>query len=543
VIETPVLIAGAGPVGLVLAQELRSHGVRCMIVERNLDTTRWPKMDITNCRSMELLRRLGLDEPLRRIGVPANFSFDVIFSGGLAGREISRWSLPSVETWRRMIRERNDGSMPQEPYQRLSQEIFEAWLKRRCEEDPLIEVRSGWRFDALTQDDAGVTARVEDTTTGETREIRCRYLVGCDGASSSVRKAIGATADGRVVPRLSRLVHFKSRDLKALHAHGQFWHIFFPTATIISQDEVDTWTVQRYHPAEQDLSAVPSEQIVVESLGREIAIDRVLVTSTWQGQLRLASAYRSGRVFLAGDSAHQNIPTGGYGMNTGVGDAVDIGWKLAAVLNGWGGPGLLDSYESERRPVARRNVDRSERHTSIHVAWRGKVRPELVNAAGPEADAHRAALAAIVQDGRGENEDHGIELGYRYNGSPIVIADSGAEPAWTPRHYTPTTWPGGRPPSLYLEDGSALFDRFGPDLTLLEFGGGSRAAGLLAAAGRRGIPLRHVTIAEPAARELYERDLVLIRPDQHVAWRGNAGPADPERVLDTVTGRSAPAAR
>ncbi|MEO7404986.1 MAG: FAD-dependent monooxygenase [Burkholderiales bacterium] len=536
-IDTPILIVGAGPVGLVLAKELAHHGVRSMIVERNLDTTRWPKMDITNCRSMELLRRLGLDEGLRTVGVPSHFSFDVLFSTGLLGHEITRWSLPSVDAWRSRIRTQNDGTLPSEPYQRCSQEVFEAWMKKLCEANPLIEVRSGWRLDSLAQDSEQVTATVTDTVSGETHSIHARHLVGCDGATSAVRKTLGVSLDGRPVRRRGRLVHFKSRDLAALHAHGQFWHIFFAkSATIISQDEVDTFTVQRYFPLDVDPTDFDSEEVVADALGRKITIDRVLVTSVWQPQLLLAQTYRIGRVFLAGDSAHQNIPTGGYGMNTGLGDAVSIGWKLAAVENGWGGPRLLDAYEAERRPVAARNIARSDRHADVHVEWRKHIKPDLVHADSAAGAAHRTELAQLIQDLRGENEEHGIELGYRYEASPVVIHESGTPPRWEHRNYVPTTWPGGRPPSVILEDGTALFDRFGPEFTLLDFAGYGRADALLSAAKSRGVPLKHVVVRDQHARELYERDLVLLRPDQHVAWRGDHVPDDPGAVIDTVRG-------
>ena len=536
----PVLIVGAGPVGLVLAKELSHHGIASVIVERNLDTTRWPKMDITNCRSLELLRRLGLDEGLRRVGVPGHFSFDVNFSTGLDGRLITRWDLPSVDEMRIRIRERNDGSMPREPYQRCSQEVFEAWLKRNCEQDPLITVHSGWHFDSLEQDADGVTATMTDTVNSAPRRVRARYAVGCDGAGSRVRKCLDIGLEGTSVPRHARLVHFKSRDLSTLHKQGQFWHIFFSHfASIISQDEVDTWTVQHYFPLDVDPMAFSSEDIIEKALGRKIAIDRILVTSVWRPNLLVAGSYRSGRVFLAGDSAHQNIPTGGYGMNTGLGDAVDIGWKLAAVLKGWGGERLLDSYGIERRPVAVRNVARSDRHAQAHAEWRKQIKPGLLDASTPEGDAHRAELAAFIQAGRGENEDLGIELGYRYEGSPIVIHEPGPEPEWTPARYTPTTWPGGRPPSVFLNDGSALFDKFGTGFTLLDFSGDSRAGPLVSAAAGRSVPLRVVPIKDDRVRQLYERDLVLLRPDQHVAWRGNACPADSAAVIDTVRGAPA----
>jgi 2-polyprenyl-6-methoxyphenol hydroxylase-like FAD-dependent oxidoreductase len=535
--DLPVLIVGAGPVGLVLAKELSHHGIRCMLIEGNLDTTRWPKMDITNCRSMELLRRLGLEDGLRQVGVPSRYSFDVVFSTGLAGKEFSRWALPSVDAMRERIREHNDGTMPAVPYQRCSQEVFEAWMKRLCEADPLIDVRSGWRFDSLTQDAEGVTATVTDTTTNTARTLRARYLVGCDGATSAVRKSVEIPLQGRPVPRIARQVHFKSRDLTALHAHGQFWHIFFATTgTLISQDEVDTWTLQRYYPPDQDPSGIPSEEVVMSTIGRRIEIDRILVTSVWQGNLLVADRYRAGRVFLAGDSAHQNIPTGGYGMNTGVGDAIDIGWKLAAMLQGWGGPSLLASYEIERRPVAVRNVARSERHANVHVKWRSQMDRSLLEADTPDGAVHRAKIDAIIQTERGENEDHGIELGYRYEGSPVVVAETGEAPMWSPRVYTPTTWPGGRPPSVILEDGSMLFDQFGKGFTLLDFADDREALTLVAAATSRGVPMQRVVVHDANARRLYERNLVLVRPDQHIAWRGDRVPRDPLAMVDHVRG-------
>ncbi len=539
-IDTPVLIVGAGPVGLVLAKELSHHGIASTIVERNLDTTRWPKMDITNCRSMELLRRLGLDQGLRQVGVPPQHSFDVLFSTGLAGREIARWNLDSVDQMQTRIRACNDGTQPSQAWQRCSQEIFEAWMKRLCEADPLIDVQSGARVESISQDGDSVTATIADAGDGRgSRTLSARYLVGCDGATSAVRKSLGIELDGGPVPRIARLVHFKSRDLKALHAHGQFWHIFFSNpSTLIAQDEVDTWTLQNYFPPDFDPSGIDPIELIHRGVGRAIEVDRVLVTSVWRGNILVARRYREGRVFLAGDSAHQNIPTGGYGMNTGVGDAIDIGWKLAACLKGWGGEGLLDAYETERRPVAQRNVKRSGEHAEVHTRWRSRIKPELLEASGDSGDAHRAELAAQIRREDNENQDLGIEIGYRYNHSPVIMHEGEAEPAWTTRHYTPSSWPGARPPSVFLDDGSNLFDHLGTGFTLLELGA-TRSAGAEAialAASSRGVPLKRVRLDSALVRGLYERDLVLIRPDQHVAWRGNDAPQAPLEMIDRVRG-------
>jgi len=536
--DTPVLIVGAGPIGLVLASELAHHGVRCILAERNFETTRWPKMDLTNCRTMELMRRLGLADALRTVGVPSNHSFDVKFSTGLAGHLITNWKMPSVDEARREIVRRNDGTLPREPYQRCSQAIFEAWLKEVCIGNPLIDVRSGWRCDSVEETDDGVVATFD--VGGETHQLTASYVVGCDGASSVVRRSLGIGLDGGPVPGYACLVHFKSRDLSVLHAQGQFWHIFFAHgAVIIAQDEVDTWTVHKFFPLDVDPNSHEPHSIIKQSILHEIRVDEILVNSIYRPTLAVADSYGRGRIFLAGDSAHQNIPTGGYGMNTGVGDAVDIGWKLAAVINGWGGRGLLDSYGPERRPVAARNVERSGRHFRVHERWWSMVDRDLIDADTEAGRQHRATIADFIQSERGENEDIGVELGYRYGDSPVIAHPSGERiPHWLPGTYTPTTWPGGRPPSIFLSDGRAIFDLFGPEFTLVDFHDDDSAARpIVAAANRRGLPLTHLRLhGERRARSMYERALVLVRPDMHVAWRGDEAPEQPDQMIDLVRG-------
>jgi hypothetical protein len=223
---------------------------------------------------------------------------------------------------------------------------------------------------------------------------------------------------------------------------------------------------------------------------------------------------------------HQMFPTGGYGMNTGLADAVDAGWKLAAVINGYGGRGLIDSYGTERRPVGTRNVLMSQRHLGIHLRAGDMLRQGVPT----------ERLATFLQAERGENEYSGVELGYRYNGSAIVCPDNSSEPDWNPDRYLPTTWPGSRAPSLTLADGTPLYDLLGPEFTLVDFVGDGRADALLAAAEDQGVPVRHAVVADDVARGVWERDLVLLRPDQHVAWRGATAPQDPEAVLRLVRG-------
>jgi 2-polyprenyl-6-methoxyphenol hydroxylase-like FAD-dependent oxidoreductase len=541
----PVLIVGAGPVGLVLAHELASHGVRSVLADRADEPTRFPKMDITNGRSMELLRRLGLGDRVRALAVSSEHTFDVVFATGLdendpRHREIGRWELPSVDTARRIIRYVNDGSMPAEPSMRCSQTIFESELRRSSVEHPLIDFRPGLQFVRLDQDDEGVTTLLTDTA-GQPTTVRSSYVAGCDGASSAVRGFLGIDLEGLGGVVQLTLVHFRSRDTERLHRFGRFWHIYCGSgATVIAQDEVDTYTVHTPTPPDTDPADVDPVALVQAGLGAPIEVDEVLLTSRWAPNLLVADRYRDGRVLLAGDAVHQVIPTGGYGMNTGIAEAVDLGWKLAAMVNGWGGDVLLDSYEIERRPVALANRDRSMRHSLVIGGYHHRVREPDIVAVGLAGDEARAGLAQWLEQERGENESFGTEFGYRYHDSPVVAHDGSPEPLWDPMTYTPTTWPGGRAPHVYLTDGTALFDLIGGGLTLVDLTGERRdpaaAARWSAAAAARNVPFEIVTIDEPAVRQIWERNLVLVRRDHHVAWRDDVHPDDPGAVLDLVRG-------
>lgn len=527
--DCPVLIAGAGPVGLLVALELAHHEVRSVLIDRFPEPTKFPKMDVTNGRSMELFRRLGIAEPLRKAGVASHHSFDVLFV--LPGDEppVGRWDLPSVDEQRAAFALRNDGSAPLEADQRVPQSTFEAIARNLCRANPLIDFREGCAFETLSQDAEGVSVTVRDVATGRLDEVRVSYLVGADGAGSQVRKELGIGSEEIGKLPENYMIHFRSRDLTELHKHGQFWHYFKSGGgVLIAQDEEDSWT---FHTPRFEGATDDPAKLIADRMGLAPKIDEILLTSRWQPRFVLADRYSEGRVFLAGDAVHQVMPSGGYGMNTGVGDAIDIGWKLAAVINGWAGPRLLDSYEAERRPVAITNRDYSRRHTGVHGAFR-----ELV-----ATGASREELNDYLQANRGENEFDGIEFGYRYTASPVVVHAAGHAPAWSEFDYIPSTWPGARAPSVMLDDGTALFDHFGLELTLVDFTG--NAGSLVDAASARAIPMKHLPIAEANVRQVWERDLVLIRPDQHVAWRSNQVPSSAEwnDILNLVCGLKASA--
>ena len=537
--ETPVLIAGGGPVGMTLARVLAHHGVRCLLVERNETTTRHPKMDITNGRSMELFRRVGLIDALRAAGVPESHPFDVSWITSLSGHELHRFRYPSVVEARREILARNDGTQAREPAMRVSQIVIEPVLRRAIEAEPLVEARWGVAFEALEQESDGVTATLRDAA-GGLEQVRGRYLVGCDGGGSAVRGCLGIRLDG--TPRVANrfVTHFRSRARDVLQRWGVTWHYQSAFGTLIAQDDDQMWTLQSRFPVGEPERVDPTA--LLASFAGAPFEHEILVANAWTPHLLVAEAYGRGRVFLAGDAAHQYIPTGGYGMNTGIGDAFDLGWKLAAVLRGFGGPGLLASYEPERRPVGLRNRAASARHTEVRIEIGRLYGPGLM-APGATGDAARAEAAArIARIGNAENESWGIELGYHYATSPVVCGEPEAVPSDDPLRYAPTTTPGARLPSVFLRDGSALFDHLGPWFTLLDFGGAGAAGRALAeAARRRGMPLRVVSVDEPALAAIYERRLVLVRPDQHVAWRGEAlDHVEADAVVARVLGWSGP---
>jgi len=537
-LDAPVVIAGAGPVGLVLALELSHHGIRSILVERRAATTTFPKMDITNARSMELLARLGLADLVRSVGVEPHHSFDVIFASSLAGREFARWRQPSVEAMRAEIASRSDGSAPAEAWQRTSQAHVEAALMRRCLEDPLIEVRRPWGVAEVTQDADAVQTTIVHGETGEQLVLRSAYMVGCDGAHSRVRRSLGVEQEGDEAVASLALVHFRSRDRELLQAHGQFWHVYLATGGIvIAQDEDAVWTVHAMVPPDTEPDAIDPVALVHRVCGVPVEIDEVLEQTLWRPNVLVADSFRSGRVFLAGDACHQVIPTGGYGMNMGVADAVDIGWKLAAVLDGWGGDMLLDSYEAERRPVALRNRDWSFRHLAVQLQILERADLTLVDESSDRGDRHRAELAAFVAEHDGENTSAGIELGYSYAGSTVVVSDEDAPQEPDPLAYVPTTLPGARAPHVPLPDGRSILGRFSRGLTLVDHGAPD-AERILQAAEALGVPTSHLALDPDApSASVYERRLVLVRPDGHVAWRGDSAPADCRALIARVTGQ------
>jgi hypothetical protein len=353
---------------------------------------------------------------------------------------------------------------------------------------------------------------------GAAEQVRCRYLVGCDGGGSQVRHCLGIRLQGqaRVMDRL--LVHFRSMSHDVLQHFGVAWHYQSPKGTLIAQNDRDIWTFQARFPHDVAPEMIDTGAMLRDFAGRDFDYE-ILLTSAWTPHLLVAERYGSGRVLLAGDAAHQYIPTGGYGMNTGIADACDLGWKLAAVLHGFAGPELLSSYDAERRPVGLRNREASKRHSETRRDI-ASVYHDGLTALDPQGDMARSeAGRRIASFGNAENESYGIEYGYAYEQSPVVCAERGANIPRDPLRYIPTTFPGVRMPSVVLKDHTPIYDRLGLWFTLVCVGA-PRSAVLVEAAARRGVPLDVLYLNEPDIIAVYGRRLMLVRPDQHIAWRG-----------------------
>ena len=532
--DVEVLIVGAGPVGLTLAIELGRRGVHCTIVEQKPAPAKLPKMERCNARSMEIYRRMGIVEKVRAAGLPADCPMDVFIVTSLIEPPLLHLPYPSVAEARAQIGAKNDGSLPLEPYQLISQYTLEPLLKSIAETQPAVNVRYGCRFVSFAQDADGVTAEIEPAAGGR-EHIKAHYLVGCDGGSSTVRRQLGIKLAGEANLAQFRQALFRCDDLyeRISVGRGRHYHVADGRATfLIVQDDTRHFTLHATVESDAEMAAL-FEKMVAMPIDYEM-----LSVTEWRQNLLLAERYGEGRVFLAGDAVHLVIPTGGLGMNSGVGEAIDLAWKLAAVLQGWGGPGLLASYEIERRQVGERNVAASTYASRGRRAWRAEYQP-CIRDNTPEGAAARMHLALIAErEQRKSNEMIGAELGYRYVDSPVIWPEPGEGPPHEFIDYVPTTWPGARLPHVWLDDGTALHDRIGDGFTLLRLGGTpADTASLAQAMHATGAPLDVLEIGDETARAVYGYDLLLVRPDLHVAWRGNEPPDDPKRLAEIVTGR------
>jgi 2-polyprenyl-6-methoxyphenol hydroxylase-like FAD-dependent oxidoreductase len=532
--ETFALVVGGGPVGLTAAIELAWRSVPAILVTDKLDTAQHPKCNNTNARSMEHFRRLGIANELRSEGLPGDVARASAYVTRFCGHEFGRLPRPY-----------SDWPTPEIP-NNVSQPVLERVLRRCAERQPGAQIHFGQRLDTFAVHDDHVLAEIEDTRSGERRRIKARYLIGVDGASSTVRRALGFAMlgeDGTTHRAFmgGTMLSFFIRSPTLMAASGRpptnmTW-ILNPEmrGMMYSQDGRETWVVHYQVPPGADWHAVDAKAVIAAMIGADVPFE-IISGGPWTGGLALVCEhYQEGRVFLAGDAAHLFTPLGGLGMNTGIGDVMNLCWKLAAVHQGWARPKLLESYEIERRPMGVRNSRLGVKCTRIMDGW--ALSPDF-EASGPAAEAVRRAFGArIMEEDRAQYLTVGIQLGERYETSPVVWPDSGDAPADPWDSYTPLDRPGARAPHFWLTPGHAAYDEFGKGFALLDFGAPDDARAIEAAATARGVPLNVLRLTPPDG--LYRSKLVLIRPDQHIAWHGDAV-LDPTGVIDRARGASEP---
>ena len=532
--HVPVLIVGGGPVGLSLASELGWHGVGCEVVDGTDGVVAAPRWVEVNIRTMELFRRWGVDRAVINCPFPLDYPLDVVFLTSMSGVELARIRRGTRST-------QVAGPYSPECMQPCSQIWLTPILQIFSRSLDAVSLRYQCQLTEFRRTANGVEAGVLNLRTGEHETVCARYLVGCDGAGSFVRQRLGIDMKGPGVLGHSVHMHFRTPDL--LPSFGRHPGSFFLLvdnaglwATLRLVDPLDgLWRLNVMHvEASASADTVDKEGYLLRALGRHIDVEWIDI-SVWARRCLAAESYCRDGVFLAGDAAHQISPTGALGGNTGVGDAVDLGWKLAATINGWSGPSLLDSYDLERRSVGALNATMA---AEIYFEYQkyGAMLGGMSGATLDDEDVRRRLSTKLVRDVGRNFETIGLQIGYCYDESPICIPDGSAKPGISPDAYRPTARPGARAPHIALGDGRSTLDLFGRGFTLLRCRGAPTVTSVEAAAKARHVPLRIVTLNEPEVARLFERKLVLVRPDGHVAWRGDEVPRDAEQVLRRVCG-------
>jgi 2-polyprenyl-6-methoxyphenol hydroxylase-like FAD-dependent oxidoreductase len=543
--RAPVLIVGAGPVGLALAGDLGWRGVPCVLIEKGDGAIEQPKMDLVGVRTMEFCRRWGIADWVRDAPYPGDYPQDYIWLTALNGYELGREKFPGRAF---------EACPPESPQkrERVPQDMFDPILKRFASSFEHVSLQYNTELVSFEEASDAVHATVRDTATGATRTIVADYLIGTDGGASTVREQAGFPMSGNPALTYTTNVMFRCQNFPALHDKGLGYRFIFigpegTWLTIVAVNGGDRFrmsivgTPDKVNHSEADIRAA-----LRRAMGRDFDYD-ILSVMRWVRKELVADSYGSARVFIAGDAAHLMSPTGALGMNSGIQDAVDLGWKLEAVVRGWGGAGLLQSYQIERRPVALRNVAASTANLARMLATRTRRPPPEMFEPGPAGDAARKDYGGwYTEQMRHEWFMNGYHLGYRYDDSPIIVPDGTPAPPLETSTYTQTARPGARAPHVWLADGRSTLDLFGRGFVLLRLGSDAPTGeGLQRAAAARGVPCAVMDIAAPEVLEAYQRRLVLVRPDGHVAWRGDTEPADAAAVIDRVRGAgpSASAAR
>ena len=541
--QDQVLIVGAGPVGLTLAVDLAQRGVSVLLAEiRERGEAPSVKCNHVSSRSMEIFRRLGVVSTLREAGLPADYPNDVSYRTTFTGEELSRIHIPARQD-RYSDKSGPDGWWPTpEPPHRINQIYLEPVLFEYAQNTPGVRIVNRTRIDGFEQLENGVLARGTNLDTGQVIEIRCDYMVGCDGGRSSVRKAIGAQLSGTDVVGRVQSTFFRAPDLLSRTDLKPAWATFSlnprRSGNVYAIDGRETFLMHNYLCADEtDFESVDRDWALRTILG--VGSDfqyEVLSKEDWIGRRLVADKFRDRRVFICGDASHLWVPMAGYGMNAGIADAMNLSWQLAARLNGWGAEGVLSGYEAERLPITEQVSNFAMNHALALQREREEVPNDIEDSGAKGRKTRQAVGDALYRLNVKQYCCAGLNFGYFYDKSPLISYDGETAPIYTMDSFTSSTVPGCRTPHLFLDDGRSLYDATGPEFTLLRFDVTADASALVDAAKMRGVPLEVLDVQSKESAYLYRHTFVLSRPDQHVAWRGNRLPDDPLSLMDLVRG-------
>lgn len=528
-----------------MAIDLAWRGIKCMLVEQTDGSINTPKLGAVGIRTMELCRRWGIADKIRATPYQRDWGLDMVFVTTIAGHLLARIPYPSLN---------NDPIPEQSPEKkwRCPQLWFDPALAECARAYPTVQLLHRTRLDSFDDQGNQVVARLTNLDTLNTQTITADFMIGCDGGGSSVRKALKIQMHGKRALDYSVAIFFRSSSLARDHDKGNAERYYFVGrngwwGNISAMDGRELWRLT-VPSSEAGVEQVvrDADNWVRQALGTDDIPFEVISALPWRRSQLTAESYGCGRVFIAGDSAHTMSPTGGLGMNTGMGDVDNLGWKLQAFLEGWGGQALLDSYTTERKPIGERNAGAS---AGNYFAIKSVMDCSAVLDDTAQGESARHTIGRDITNAmRTEWEQLGVHLGYRYEGSPVVVPDGTAEPENTSRFYTQTSRPGHRAPHVWLEGGAkggtshgvSTIDLFGHGFVLLRVGSETPdVCAFIKAAAQRHMPLKVIQLGASDVVAAYERKLVLVRPDGHVAWRGDAIPDDVGYVLDTVRGASA----
>jgi 2-polyprenyl-6-methoxyphenol hydroxylase-like FAD-dependent oxidoreductase len=526
--------------------DLARRGIRTVVAElRHKGEPPSVKCNHVSARSMEIFRRLGVAKALRDAGLPADYPNDVSYRVSFTGKELSRIPIPCRRDRYTATGGPDTWWPTAEPPHRINQIYLEPTLSAYAETIPGLTLLNRVEITGFEQTPDGVTAHGTQLDNGQTITIRADFLVGCDGGRSAVRRAIGATLSGTAEVQRVQSTYIRAPSLLARSDLRPSWATFslnpVRSGNVYAIDGRETWLVHNYlRPDEHEFDSVNRDWALrnILGVGDDFSYE-ILRKEDWIGRRLVADKFREGRVFICGDAAHLWVPMAGYGMNAGIADATNLAWLLAAHLSGWAPASILDAHEAERLPITEQVSVFAMNHALSLSRQRSEV-PDNIDADDEAGAQARMALGKQAYDLNVQQYCcGGLNFGYYYDKSPIIAYDESTPPAYGMADFTPSTVPGCRVPHIWLKDGRSLYDVLGADYTLLRFDPSIDVSDLMSEAARAGVPINLLDIESSEGAGVYDRSLVLARPDQHVAWRGDQAPENSRKLVALVSGRSA----